>query len=225
MSNYEDIIDILRKNPTYELELRIGCFFTNHKFNAGVDYNTFKEVITDLSACDDLSKEESWHETMDVFFDHNKIEYRTRVIYSSSDMKVIPETIIKNKVAQCHVDVNANEYAFRISLSQEKKISNETVPSLVEPKYVRLKHIKHFYIINNGIRVWCIDLSKCWGAKTRTEVEEKQHTENPTYEIECELLDTTTYLNCKTNKHVFNSLILKGLSLLGIPGSKYEVYT
>ena len=77
--------------------------------------------------------------------------------------------------------------------------------------------------MNDNVRIWSIDLSKSWGATTRTEVEKKQHTEVPTYEVECELINTNEYLNSNSNNHILNSIIYKGLSLLGIPNSSFVI--
>lgn len=219
MENVENIIELLRKNPLCELEIRLGKKQGN-RFVSGVDRDTFMDIHNDLTSLPSLESDESWHEIMDVFYVYNKIEYRTRVNYSNTHMKIFATTIKKEKIKQCCVNTKNN--SIRISLSNEKPVNHEDIPALVNPNFVRLKHTKKFYILKNDVKVWCIEMNKVWGAETRTLVEEKQHKEAPVYEIECELVDTNKYLKEKSNKHILNSIIHKGLSLLGIPDSNYS---
>jgi len=217
------MIDILRKNPSYELELRIGIF-ENGKFQSGINYELFLEIYKDLMTCESIEKSEPWSEVMDVFFNLNGEEYRTRVSYPNDTMKISSETIIKKKKKQCHVELE-DKYNFRVSVSEEKIVFNEKVPYIVNPTYVRLKHTKTFYITNeSNIKYWRIDLGKTWGAATRTEVEEKQHSESPTYEVECELMNAENYLRKKTDEETLKSIITKGLSILGVPECPYKTF-
>ena len=183
----------------------------------------FDQICDELSKCEEiLTKDESWHESMDVFFDFNNEEYRTRVNYFSSTMKITSQTIKKKRVKNVHVNLQSN-YAFRVSLSEEKNIDPEHVPPIVYPKHVRLKHTKHFFLNSGGVKTWCICASKTWGGPTRTEVEKLQHIETPIYELEVELVDTNVYLATKSCDHIFRSIVQKGCSLLGTPEATYTV--
>ena len=104
-----------------------------------------------------------------------------------------------------------------------ENVKNEDLPPIVDPKHVRLKHSKSFFLQKNNINVWRIDLSKCWSSSSRTNVEEKQHTENPIYEVECELVDTNVYLKSNDNSHILKSIIMKGLGLAGTPTLDYKL--
>jgi hypothetical protein len=223
MNGYESIVELVRKNPENELELRFGKKI-NNKFCSGVNYDLFQEIHNDLMTTEGITKTECWHETMDVFFDHQNKEMRTRVTYSSENMSIQKETIIKKKLSSLLAKCNSDEYDFRISVSSEEIVKNEDLPSIVNPKHVRLKHSKSFFLLKNNINVWRIDLSKCWSSNSRTSVEEKQHTENPIYEVECELIDTNIYLKTNDNTHILKSIIMKGLGLAGTPKSSYTLY-
>lgn len=220
--SYLELIEILKKNPDYELELRIGKR-TGEVFQSGIDKVLFDEICDELSKCEEIvNKDESWHESMDVFYDFNNTEYRTRVNYLSSTMKINSQTIKKKKVKNVHVNLQSN-YMFRVSLSEEKNINPEHIPAVVYPKHVRLKHTKNFFLNSDGTKTWCICASKTWGGTTRTEVENLQHAETPIYEVEVELVDTNVYLSKKTCEYVFRSIVQKGCSLLGIPDATYKV--
>ena len=223
MSVYEEIINYIRKNPKNELELRLGKN-VGERFVSGINRNMFQEIHDDLMGTENIIKSECWKETMDVFFDHNGKEMRTRVSYPSEKMFIEKETIIKKKISSILVNCDSEEIDFRISVSSEELVKNEDLPSIVEPKYVRLKHSKSFFLLKNNVNVWRIDISKCWSSNSRTSVEEKQHTETPIYEVECELVDTHTYLKMHDNRHILNSIIMKGLGIAGNPNMNYKLY-
>tara|TARA_B100001989_G_C24536593_1_gene464782 strand:+ start:1181 stop:1855 length:675 start_codon:yes stop_codon:yes gene_type:complete len=223
MNDYESIVELVRENPKNELELRFGKKI-NNKFCSGVSYDLFQEIHNDLMTVEGVTKTERWYETMDVFFDHQNKEMRTRVTYSSEKMEIEKETIIKKRLSSLLAKCNSDEYDFRISVSSEETVKPENLPAIVDPKHVRLKHSKSFFILKKDINVWRIDLSKCWSSDSRTSVEEKQHTENPIYEVECELVDTDTYLKTNDNSHILKSIIMKGLGLAGTPKSNYTLY-
>lgn len=222
MSDFENIVNLVRNNPQNELELRFGKQL-NNRFCSGVNYNIFQEIHEDLMTNEEVKKTECWHETMDVFFDHDNKEMRTRVSYSSENMTIGKETIIKKKLSSLLVKCDSNEYDFRISVSSEEHVKTEDLPSIVDPKHVRLKHSKSFFLLKNNVNVWRIDLSKCWSSNSRTNVEEKQHTETPIYEVECELVDTDVYLKSNDNSHIIKSIIMKGLGLAGTPNLTYSL--
>ncbi len=223
MNDYEKIINYVRKNPKNELELRFGKKVDN-KFVSGIKHDMFQEIHDDLMGTEGILKSESWKETMDVFFDHNGKELRTRVSYPSEKMFIEKETIIKTKLSSISVNCDSKELDFRISVSSEELVKNEDLPPIVEPKYVRLKHSKSFFLLKNDVSVWRIDISKCWSSNSRTSVEEKQHTETPKYEVECELVDTDIYLKTHDNYHILSSIIMKGLGIAGNPKMSYKLY-
>ena len=221
MEKYESIIKYLRENPRNELELRFGKKVKN-KFISGIKHSFFQEIHDDLITTDGILKNEYWHETMDVFFDHKKKELRTRVSYPSETMFIEKETIEKKKLSSIFAICDTSDFDFRISVSSEEKVSNENLPSIVNPKYVRLKHSKSFFIMKDNIKIWRIDLSKCWSSDSRTSVEEKQHTETPIYEVECELVDTDNYLKSHDDFHILSSIMMKGLGIAGNPNLNYK---
>lgn len=222
MEDYAKIINYVRNNPNNELELRFGKKVEN-KFVSGVNHDMFEEIHDDLMGTTGIVKSEYWKETMDVFFDHHGKEMRTRVSYPSEKMFIEKETIIKKKLSSILANCDCEELDFRISVSSEESVKNEDLPPIVEPKYVRLKHSKSFFLLKNNENVWRIDISKCWSSNSRTSVEEKQHTETPKYEIECELVDTHTYLKTHDNCHILSSIIMKGLGIAGNPNMTYKL--
>jgi hypothetical protein len=216
-----NLVQKVRENRCLEFELRIGKMIDG-SFSSGVTSTLFEELYKDLTKCEEISKNETWKETMDVFFNHKGEEYRTRVSYPNNNMKIVSETIIKRKLDTANIKTSG-KYNLRLNISEEEEVKDGDIPILVEPTYVRLKQTISFFIMDNQTKKWSIDLSKSWGAKTRTQVEEKQHNETPKYEIECELVDTKVYVDTNTNEHITSSLIMKGLDLLGIPNSVYEI--
>ena len=78
--------------------------------------------------------------------------------------------------------------------------------------------------MKQDVKVWCFVLSKTWTGQTRTKVEDKQHNEIPTYEVECELVDTSAYLKNNSAKHISQSLMMKSCDLLGFPYAECNLH-
>ena len=207
----------------YELESRLGKN-VDGEFVNGVTHEYFEEIFRELEGCSELQTTETWKEEMDVFFEHDKKQYRTRVIYPSETMKVKTSTIEKKKIDSINISVNAT-FDCRVTLSTERNVPEYELPSIVEPTYVRLKHVKKYFMCKEGEKIWSFELKKSWSAISRTIVEEKQHTEIPVYEIECELFHNNNYLKEKNDKHISESLMMKTLDLIGYPNANYEINT
>tara|TARA_A100001015_G_scaffold321595_1_gene453268 strand:- start:144 stop:839 length:696 start_codon:yes stop_codon:yes gene_type:complete len=209
----------VRKNKKIEIESRIGKIIDG-KFVNGVEQEFFEEVYNEVKNCPDIVSDDKWSEQMDVFFKYNKNSYRTRVTYPNTSMMINTKTIKKTKLETYDVETD-NEYQFRISSSLEDDVDSSTIPTLVNPYFVRLKHISHHYLNNND---WCITFTKTWGANSRTEVEQKQHNEIPCYEIECEFIGCNgTYLQEKTDVYAAESFLMKTLDVIGFPDMKYWI--
>jgi len=214
-----DMFSKVRKNKNIELESRIGKIIDG-KFVNGVNQEFFEEVYNEIKNCVDIVSDDHWIEQMDVFFKHNKNSYRTRVTYPNTTMIINSETIIKTRLETYDVETD-NEYQFRISTSLEEDVNSSIIPTLVDPYFVRLKHISHHYLSNND---WCVTFTKTWGANSRTEVEKKQHNEVPCYEIECEFLGcNSTYLQKRTDNYAAESFLMKTIDIIGFPDMKYWI--
>ena len=216
------LVSKLRAERDLELEFRLGKL-DNGYFVSGITLDSFEDIVQDLEGCSEFTSTETWKEEMDVFFTIGKNNLRTRVTYPSETMMVTPLTVQKNRIDCVNVKTSA-PFDVRVALSSEKVCEPKSLPSIVEPNMVRLKHVKRFTLQRNNKDTWIFELSKTWTGSNRTEVEELQHDQIPIYEVECELLDTNDYIDKNSNKYVSESLIMKAMDLLGYPNAEYELY-
>ena len=129
MDHITQLVDELKKNPSFELEVRLGKI-VNDTFEAGIDGNMFENLHQEMEKCSDLVTTETWSEEMNVFFEHETLgPLRTHVTYPNNTMMVESVTQTKHRIA-C-VDFKSNTpYDFRIALSDEQVVSNANVPPL-----------------------------------------------------------------------------------------------
>ena len=89
-------------------------------------------------------------------------------------------------------------------------------PSSCLPSHVRVQQRRSFRDVRDGKVIWSYELSKTWSGSSRSGVEQKQHVCEPTYEVECELVDEGgAYASATGEERVAASLLAKAKLLMG----------
>lgn len=198
-----------------ELEVRLGTVdAVTGNFTTGVGISTFEQLERDMS--DVLSCDRVWREIVDYYYlNAEGGTIRTRVTFDNERMAMESHHIEKKTLSQAIV-VRSDDPtdAARIVCSVETPVHSPPTSALIN--YTRVKQQKRFTDCRDGNVVWNFELSKTWSAPTRDAVEYQQHHTEPTYEVECELVDTTgTYMSQKSTSDVAASLLMKMKMLLG----------
>jgi len=207
------MVELLRQNPDCELEARFGCIIDD-KFHPGVKRAFMDNIIEDMQKSAFVQGDDEWKEETDVYFEHEGRQIRTRVKYDSNTMNVIPETTEKKMVARSidlvhKIEEKIGGVDVRISLKTEKEVTNP--PLSVQPYLVRIKQRRRFKTEND---IWAFDFSMTWSGESKSKAEYSQMHDDAVLEIECELLDTDTYLKQKSNEYISTSLLLKMIDFL-----------
>lgn len=212
-----ELVKQRRRDPLHaELELRLGAYVDGH-FTSGVTRTVFHQLEQDMLKDPNLVGDPHWVEVVDYFYSTKKHDrIRTRVEYDSATMSMSTTHTCKQRQQnvigrwlQC-----SSEEACRVVVSSEIPVTD--VPETCVTTFVRIKQRRQFRDVRDGKVVWLYDLSRTWSAPSRSAVEYVQQTQEPTYEVECELLDEGgSYLKGKTNEQVCASVLYKIAMLLG----------
>ena len=208
------MVSLLRETPTLELEARLGQM-KNAKFVAGVEREEVDRMMDMMQKSSHLTPSGDWIEEQDFFYvNDNRVACRTRVVYNHDTMSIIPTTIQKKTISNVtsHVmDIkgNALNEHIRISIKEEKPIDETSV--CVETSLVRLKQKRKFKTLCN---IWSFEFSMIWSGATKTEAEASQATNNPVFEVECEIVDPCKILAMQSDAKIATSLLLKMRDLL-----------
>lgn len=198
-----------------ELEFRLGTLdATTGSFTTGVSRDTFEQLERDMS--DVLASDRVWNEIVDYYYlDDTGTTLRTRVSFDNKNMTMGRCHIRKETLGQTTIARDDDPAdACRVSCSVEHPVTDPPTSAIVN--YVRVKQQKRFQDVRDGSVVWNFELSKTWSASSRDAVEYQQHHTEPTYEIECELVDASgTYLGERTDAQVGASILMKMKMLLG----------
>lgn len=201
-----------------ELEIRLGIYGENKRFNSGVTSTAWGRLYCALESSNDWTEVVTdWGEQVDFFYNisHEGVQeqVRTSRYVEAGSLKSVH--IVKSKMHQCIVDIRGIEdvaQCARVSFCVEKAVGVNALPSLTITDHVRIKH-RRSYTWNN----WRFDLTKVWSAKTLAmATRNRDNDENTMYEIEVECIDPQLYLSEEnhTNAYVALSIILKILGLL-----------
>jgi hypothetical protein len=201
-----NIVAVFRNNSSCELEARFGMII-DQKFNTGVSRTFMDDILEMMQKSSFMTGDEEWKEEMDVFYDYNGRNVRSRVTFDSNSMIINTHTTEKKILCkpQDFVD-KSNEkenYTIRISLKSELEIKNP--PHYVTSNLVRIKQRKRFTTEN---KIWAFDFSMTWSGKTKSEAEHSQINDDPVFEIECECIDPSC-LSTRSDKYIAASLLLK----------------
>lgn len=202
------LVEMLRKNPTYELEARFGTI-NGYKFTTGVNRIFMDSIIEWMQKSAFVNGEDEWKEETDVFFEANGKELRTRVTYDSNHMCVHSETTEKKRIRSETYVASPKGMDVRLSLKTENIVLD--APNCVNASLVRIKQRRRFKTQNN---VWAFDFSMTWSGRTKDEAERAQMENEPVLEVECEFLNDMSYLQQHSDTHIAASILLKMMDLL-----------
>ena len=210
----EKCVEARRGRTDVELEMRLGqCSDT---FRAGIPRVMFEQLESDLAEAHGLSAETGYTELVDYFYTLSRgQQIRTRVHYDSSRMEIRTEHVEKRLLHSLVASVSDDPGdACRLEVSTETAVESPPQSTLIN--YVRVKQRRTFIDRRQGGDVWRYELSRTWSGTTRDAVEYSQHNAEPTYEVECELVDENgAYMEERSDREVADSLHMKVLMLLG----------
>ena len=210
-----------------ELEIRMGFFSKEDgSFRVGVSREVFDTLLDDLRHAEGLQTDGKFSEFVDYYYVNDKgVNARTRVQFDTDDMTMSSKHTCKTTMSSCVISTEhqGDERACRVSISTETDVQN--VPSICIPTHVRIQQRIQFKDVRNGNVVWSYDLSRTWSGPNRTSVEHNQNVLEPTYEVECELVDMSNeYVDSHSTNFVTKSLRMKSNLLLGNnPDSNVEM--
>jgi hypothetical protein len=202
-----------RAAPTRgELELRLGRR-EGSAFAPGVSREAFLQLERDMEEEPGLVADERWVELVDYHYALRRGERaRTRVEFDAQRMALSTAHVAKRGAAHVLLGTDGDA-ACRVAYAAEEPV--EPPPACL-PTHVRVKQRRCFRDVRDGRVVWSYELSKTWAASSRSVVEHLQRTTEPTYEVECELVDEGGgYMRARADAEVAASLCLKARLLLG----------
>lgn len=197
-----------------ELEMRLGQ--RSDTFHSGVPQSVFEQLERDLVESRDLVAEPGYTEIVDYFYTLPRgRNVRTRVHYDSECMELHTEHMEKRSIQSFVASVsNDPGDTCRVEVSSEIPVDSPPQSTLIN--YVRVKQRRTFVDRRDFGDLWQYELSRTWSATTRDAVEYNQHNCEPSYEVECELIDAEgVYMGGKDDDHISESLHMKMLMLLG----------
>ena len=209
------MVAVLREHPTYELEARLGTI-KDRKFVSGVTRQMVDDTLNMFTESPYVIGDSEWCEEHDYCYMHEGQRLRTRVTFDSDAMRMTMTTISKERIAaQDFANVRLGERCgkldVRVSLQSETAVVS--VPALAKPYHVRVKQRRRFACKREGGVAWVYDFSMVWSGETKEIAELAQHSCEPTFEVECELVDKEAYLRDHTDDHIAQSLLMKMTAL------------
>jgi hypothetical protein len=177
-----DFIARCRQDPSLELEARLGrC--VNGRFVPGVDRAYMHALVKSLDDTTNVAShsEGRWDEVEDFLFQHRGQRLRTRV--SFADGEVRPQSVCKTVLSS--LTLMTHRWDVRVSLSRETTVPNQDLPSVCRTDHVRIKQMRAFEVTTSPFRMDC---AMVWSGSVRSEAEQRQTSENPTFEVECEFV-------------------------------------
>lgn len=212
-----------------ELEGRLGRWDEGtRRFEPGVSRYFMNRALTMLTSFDGWSQVTPWVETQDFYYkcqDGRRVRTTVGFDETSDSLKrthVVKTTVRKDTFLtsrSCEGDDDMPD--LRLSLAVEQPVSEQSLPVMVQPQYVRIKQRKSFYYTPAGFTeaMWVFDLTLSWHGDTKSEAENNQRSSVPKYEIECECLSPLAYRLHKQESKSFvaKSLILKLLDFYNQP--------
>lgn len=211
-----------REDPAhYELEARFGRVGKDG-FTCGVSRAQMDGILEIMQDSGHCVGEEEWSEEHDFIFTDNKgRSLRTRVVFDSNKMILEKKTIEKKVFGKVDAETRVDQGSagkggrdVRCMLKREQEVTD--VPSATNTDYVRIKQRRRF-LLKQGENVpsrWAFDFSMTWSGRTKTEAEMMQISQEPVFEIECELIDEKEYFHSKSDAHIAKSLLHKMHDLL-----------
>lgn len=130
-----------------------------------------------------------WEESHTYSFQVDGVAMRTETRFCSETMRVISQTVCKNRLQTHDMPVDAHMAIMaRVSLCEEKPVPSP--PDVVLPNFVRIRQrASHTY--RGSVCTVRYDLTRTWSDGSRTKAEVRQASEAPRCELELELLDAS----------------------------------
>ena len=182
---------------------------------AGVSRETSDRIIDMMQSSSHVTGDSEWEEEQDFFFEGADGEiHRTRVHYDSDEMLVKPHTVKKHDMGTHTLAVRRDDGTpvgcdIRVSLKMEEPILR--IQTCVSTTLVRIKQRRRF-VTSDGM--WSFDFAMLWKGRTKTEAEQEQASKDPSFEVECELVDAPKALALHSDARIATSLLLKMCDLL-----------
>jgi hypothetical protein len=192
----------------YELEARFGKWQGQH-FQSGVSKPFTEKILNMFDTFAQWSRVTDWEETHDYYYanhaDQNVPMVRTTASFRTDSKtgrkRIVTEHIRKyprHKIDFQYVTTSPLvypdfRYDLRICLNYEERVSEQELPSIVNPSSVRIKSRKSFYYKSEEFPsaepLWKFDVTRSWNGASRTEAELKQKNGDIIYELELECLN------------------------------------
>lgn len=239
-------------NLNYEIEMRFGqlCFNVDnihnpYKFNPNVSGNVFFQALKYIKTFPGWNSTHEWTQSHDFYYEHNNTLHRTSTVFELGQLKPRITHMIKHPQEKRDFKWNCLDpqfigmpYDIRLSYSIEEKITEQDLPQLINPNYVRIKLRTSFeYKPKYSEKpLFTFDFTKSWSGQTYADAEEKQRrsldsidpiNDETIYEIEIECINLKHYFEVITKEDVrrdswflATSLLLKCADL--IPSQNFE---
>ena len=196
------------KPPTaqgsYELECRFGTWQGQY-FHNGVSRAFVEKILSMFETFPQWSKVTDWEETHDYYYS-NGSDPTLPMVRTTASFKTDSKTGRKHIVTehirkytrskmdfQYHGSPTEFRYDIRVGLNYEEKVSDQELPSIVNPSSVRIKSRKSFYYKSEDFPssepLWRFDITRSWNGLSRSEAEIKQRNGETTFEVELECLN------------------------------------
>ena len=203
--------DFLRRDPTDELELRLGSIQFG-RFTSGVSSDFFERTIQTVEEFDGFSKQDSnWVQAVDYFYNYKNQSVRSRVNESGPVETICKQIVEKQEIEiQLDRDIGLQELlpsAIRVQVAKEVPVlvgANDDIG--INLTYLRLKQQRHFQY-----KEFSFEFSKVWVGANFQEADRAFFTKPPSaYEIEIEFVGNSG----KTPVQLAVSMLLKILDFL-----------
>lgn len=203
-------------NP--ELEIRLGNILEG-RFSTDVGVKVWTQIISAMDASSEWSGVMEEKEIVDFFYkgENNKMLRTSRFIGAQGNIE--KEHMFKERQNMCMLNVHGIPYLLngtRVSFSSETSIPAEDLPDITITEKVRIKY-RRSYTWGD----WRYDLSKVWTGNTlqaamRLRDDQEKSTENATYEVEIECVNSILFFDkqAHTDEYIALSIALKIIGLL-----------
>jgi hypothetical protein len=189
---------------SYELECRFGTWQGQY-FHNGVSRVFVEKILAMFETFPQWSKVTDWEETHDYYYS-NGTDPTLPMVRTTASFKT-DKKMNRKYIATEHIRKYSHSkmdfqyqgsptefrYDVRVALNYEEKVSDQELPSIVNPSSVRIKSRKSFYYKSEDFPssdpLWRFDITRSWSGLSRSEAEIKQKNSDTTFEVELECLN------------------------------------
>lgn len=196
LSRVAKMAQLAMDDPSLELEVRLGKW-SGRSFSPGVSREHMHSLLLLLDASPHVDRMDAeWEETEDYFYEDEssssappRRRLRTRVESHSASLLRATETVHKTRLEE--LVLCSHIVDMRVSLCREEVVDAASLPPVVQPDLVRLKHVRRFRPATASPATsrspYVVTCALAWQGKDASDAEVRQRTVDPRYEIECEL--------------------------------------